>query len=106
MIRTICLSVLLAAGALASLGQSIHAQTVQAVRTSPLAQDAPQVHAMLSGLRIYEILSLMAREHIAGGADLEAQLFPGQGGAGWQFAVSVSWAAAVSSSTAFVRVSG
>ncbi|MBY6200280.1 hypothetical protein KUV65_02820 [Maritalea mobilis] len=58
------------------------AQTMPA--TPPLSERAPELHAMLDALGMYEVLEIMASEAMAGSVQLEADMFPGDGGAAWQ----------------------
>lgn len=92
MIRTVCLSLALSAlaagGGLVTLGQSAQAQEVQAARSITLADEAPEIYRMLDSMGMYDIIALMGTENTRGGSDIEAQLFPGAGGAAWQAAVT------------------
>ncbi|AHM05204.1 hypothetical protein roselon_02917 [Roseibacterium elongatum DSM 19469] len=58
------------------------AQTMPA--EPPLSERAPEVHAMLDALGMYEVIEIMSAEALAGSTDPEAEMFPGQGGAAWQ----------------------
>lgn len=88
MIRIACLSAAITLGAVVSYGQSAHAQDVQVSASSMLADEAPDLHRMLVGMGMYDIITLMGAENTRGGADLEEQLFPGAGGAAWQAMVA------------------
>lgn len=70
---------LLATGLFAVATDEVNAQT----DTAPLAERAPEVVEMLETLRIYEILEVMAREGVDAAETLEADMFPGEGGAAW-----------------------
>lgn len=56
---------------------------VEAVVPAPLSERAPEVAEMLEALRIYDILAVMATEGIEAALNLEADMFPGQGGDSW-----------------------
>lgn len=87
MIRVVILSLSVALGALGCACGGLRAQEVQAVSSPRLAAEAPDLHAILDGLGIYEIIALMGTENTQGGIDVEAQLFPGAGGQAWQATV-------------------
>jgi len=55
----------------------------QAAPGAPLAERAPHVVEMLEALRLYEVLGIMATEGVEAALTLEADLFPGAGGAAW-----------------------
>lgn len=88
MIRIACLTAAIAFGAFVSSSQSAQAQDVQVSAPSMLADEAPELHSMLDGMGMYDIIELMGTENTRGGADLEDQLFPGAGGAAWQAMVT------------------
>lgn len=50
---------------------------------APLSDRAPEVHAMLEAVGVYDVLAIMAQEGVDGALQLEADMFPGQGGAAW-----------------------
>jgi hypothetical protein len=53
-----------------------------------LDERAPQVRALLTEMGLYDLLEVMAAEGIAGGPDMEADMFPGRGGAAWSAVVA------------------
>lgn len=53
-----------------------------------LAETAPELRALLEEIGIYAILEVMAAEGVAGGPTMEADMFPGQGGAAWAAVVA------------------
>ena len=73
-------------GALA-LPVAAPAQSTPSPQTSApaaaLSERAPAVARMLETLRLYDILDVMAAAGVDGALDLEADLFPGNGGAPW-----------------------
>lgn len=71
----------------AVMAQSGEAQVI--VPGSELAQDAPQVHAIVEAMGLYDILQIMSVEQTDAAAQMEADMFPGRGGSAWQ-AVSAS----------------
>ncbi len=56
---------------------------VQAAPSAGLSEERPELYAMLQAMGIYELLTIIGMENIAGATDLEDSLFPGQGGAPW-----------------------
>lgn len=88
MIRTLSLVLPLAVGLLspqAGLAQSATQPggAADVVETAPLSERAPEVAEMLEALRIYDILEVMATEGVEAALNLEADMFPGQGGDTW-----------------------
>lgn len=53
-----------------------------------LSETAPEVRGLLEAMGLYSILEVMAAEGVAGGPDMEAEMFPGQGGAAWSAVVA------------------
>jgi hypothetical protein len=53
-----------------------------------LASRAPELRALLGAMGLYDILAIMATEGREGAPDLEADMFPGQGGAAWMAVVA------------------
>ncbi len=51
--------------------------------------DATRVVALSDLLKIDQVISVMRDEGIAYGTEMEAEMFPGQGGAGWKATVAV-----------------
>lgn len=102
MIRTAYLSAALTGslivGTAVTLGQPAYAQATQAsdmqtldippAHSALLADEAPDLYRMLDGMGMYDIIALMAVENTQGGADIEAQLFPGAGGLAWDATVA------------------
>lgn len=98
MIRIVYLFAALAIGTTATLSQPAQAQDpqapeVQTLDISPapsalLADEAPDLYRMLDGMGMYDIIALMGTENARGGADIEAQLFPGAGGLAWEATVA------------------
>jgi len=67
---------------------------VVAVADTKLPLEAPQgaaeqLAALSDVMRIDAVIEVMRAEGIAYGVDMEAEMFPGQGGAGWQAMVAV-----------------
>lgn len=57
-----------------------------------LAETAPATAALLADMGLYAILDVMAAEGIAAATDLEAEMFPGQGGSAWAAVVASLYA--------------
>lgn len=53
-----------------------------------LAESAPEVRALLEDMGFYAVLEVMAAEGTAGAPDIEADMFPGQGGSAWPAVVA------------------
>ncbi|MDG3039905.1 hypothetical protein [Roseicyclus marinus] len=53
-----------------------------------LAETAPELRTLLTEMGLYDILEVMAAEGIAGGPEMEANMFPGRGGAAWAAVVA------------------
>jgi hypothetical protein len=86
MLRSLTLSLpvaLLLAVGLPATGLAQSAETPQQPVPVTLAERAPAVFEMLEALRLYDILDVIAAAGIEGAMDLEADLFPGMGGAPW-----------------------
>ena len=64
------------------------AQPAQVPPTGGLADTAPELRALLTEMGLYDILEVMAAEGVAGGPEMEADMFPGQGGAAWAAVVA------------------
>ncbi|RMA41434.1 DUF2059 domain-containing protein [Rhodophyticola porphyridii] len=60
----------------------------QVVPNSALARENPDLHALFQAMGLYDVLEIMSIEGIEYGQDLEAEMFPGQGGAAWRAIVS------------------
>lgn len=75
---------LIAMSLLFPIGTAAHAQTTSVAPGSLYATEAPDLYGMFDAMGLYEVLGIMAEEHIQGAETLEAALFPGQGGASWQ----------------------
>lgn len=87
MIRSIILALTLAAplAPQAALAQTAAeaGTAVEIAELAPLSERAPEVAEMLEALRIYDILEVMATEGVEAALNLEADMFPGQGGDTW-----------------------
>lgn len=53
-----------------------------------LASRAPELRALLGAMGLYDILAIMATEGREAAPDIEADMFPGQGGAAWMAVVA------------------
>nr|WP_239025612.1 DUF2059 domain-containing protein [Roseibacterium persicicum] len=53
-----------------------------------LAEAAPELRALFEAMGLYTILEVMATEGLAAGPDLQADMFPGQGGSAWPAVVA------------------
>jgi hypothetical protein len=76
---------------LASLPGAVAAQTAEAPLALPaggLAEAAPAHRALFEAMGLYEILSVMATEGQLAAPDIEADMFPGQGGSAWPAVVA------------------
>jgi hypothetical protein len=60
----------------------------QIAPTTALAETAPELRALLADMGFYQILEVMSAEGIAGGPEMEADMFPGRGGAAWAAVVA------------------
>jgi hypothetical protein len=86
MLRSLTFIVPLALGLAAGLPGASAAQSLPPAETpvpATLAERAPAAHDMLEALRLYDILDVMAASGVEGAMSLEADLFPGMGGAAW-----------------------
>ncbi len=90
---------LLVATAAALPAQTPEPTQVQAEAQAPLvapdaqlAEAAPATAALLADMGLYAILDVMAAEGLAAAADLEAEMFPGQGGSAWAAVVASIYA--------------
>jgi hypothetical protein len=74
----------------AALAQTVEPQTpAQMVPgQTRLAETAPDVHRLFESMGLFDIFAVMAAEGVAGGPELEADMFPGQGGSAWAAVVS------------------
>ena len=93
MIRAACLTLSIALGGVMSFVHSAGAQEggAQEVLAAPsmgLSAEAPALFEMLDAMGMYDILAIMGAENIRGAGDMEAQMFPGAGGAAWQAMVT------------------
>lgn len=75
---------LIALSLFAPLAMPAQAQTSAAAPGSVFVTEAPALYTMFDAMGLYEVLGIMAQEHVQGAEALEASLFPGQGGASWQ----------------------
>ena len=53
-----------------------------------LTETAPELRALFVEMGLYAVFEVMSAEGVAGGADLEADMFPGQGGSAWPAVVA------------------
>jgi hypothetical protein len=74
--------------ALLAAAVPVAAQTAPDGARPPLADRAPEVAEMLETLRIYEVIEVMATEGVQASMTLEADMFPGEGGAAWSAEVN------------------
>ncbi|MEX3015279.1 hypothetical protein [Gymnodinialimonas hymeniacidonis] len=81
MVRAICIALLLSLPAVAAFAQ---AQQASAVSGSTYAVEQPALYEMFEAMGMYEMLPIIAEEHINAAQDMQAGLFPGRGGAAWQ----------------------
>ena len=77
------ISVVLSAIFLAVSAPMTAAQTVQAVPSAGLDERAPALYNLLDAVGIYDVLAMAAVENQQDALSLEADMFPGQGGAAW-----------------------
>jgi len=88
MLRAPFLAITLALPFSLGMPAALVAQTpVQGVQGSVLAQQSPDVFAVMQALQLYDLMAVLSDEGIATATDLEADMFPGQGGAAWQAVV-------------------
>lgn len=59
---------------------------------SALARTAPELHALFEDMGLYSIFEVMSAEGLAGAPDIEADMFPGQGGSAWPAVVASIYA--------------
>jgi hypothetical protein len=93
-VRTVLLLPLLALP-LAALPPTLAAQTAPAtgeaqviLPDTELAEDAPELRDLFIDMGLYRILEVMSAEGIDAAPDLEADMFPGQGGSAWPAVVA------------------
>lgn len=68
----------------AALAQSsANAENAAQAEVVSYARQAPDLHRMLVSMGVYDVLSIMSVENLRGANEVEEQLFPGMGGAGW-----------------------
>ena len=91
MSQIVLLSLALSGGAVVQVvAQATPAPTLEA-QVPPqggLAETAPELRALLEDMGLYAILEVMAAEGVAGAPDMEADMFPGRGGAAWAAVVT------------------
>jgi len=83
----------IAVTALGPLPQPVHAQSgsgeAQLIDPqSGFAETAPELHALFDSMGLYDILGVMSAEGLASAPDIEADMFPGQGGSAWPAVVA------------------
>lgn len=86
MLRSLTFLLPVAFGLAVGLPGAAAAQSAETPETPvqvTLAERAPDVADMLEALRLYDILDVMAAAGVEGAMNLEADLFPGMGGAAW-----------------------
>lgn len=77
--------------AVLSLTSTAPAQTGEAqiiIPDSHLSEAAPDVRALFEDMGLYEILQIMSAEGLESATTMEADMFPGQGGAAWAAVVA------------------
>lgn len=78
----------------AAPAQSTQGGEVQLVLPdTPLAEEAPELRALFSDIGLYRVIEIMSAEGLDGAADIEADMFPGQGGSAWPAVVANIYAA-------------
>lgn len=70
-------------GAVPAQTTAPQAQAPLVAPDSRLADVAPATAQLLTAMGLYDILDVMAAEGLAAATDLEADMFPGQGGSAW-----------------------
>ncbi len=88
MLRAVLLAAPLALTPLAptALAQSREAQVI--LPESQLATEHPALYDLFEGMGLYEVLHVMSLEGIEAADQMEADMFPGQGGAAWPAVVA------------------
>ncbi len=81
MIRATCLALSLLVPA---FGADAQIQPASSVPGSIFAVEEPELFAMFEAMGMYEMLPIMAEEHVMGAEAMQAGLFPGRGGEAWQ----------------------
>lgn len=89
------LVLVLAAAFAGGTGPAATAQTVEqqlpaqlVPSQTRLAEAAPEVQRLFVSMGLYDIFAVMSAEGVAGGPDIEADMFPGQGGSAWSAVVA------------------
>jgi hypothetical protein len=77
----------LAAGPLPATAQTT-AEAQLVLPDSRLAEDAPELRGVFEAMGVYDIIEVMSAEGIDSAADIEADMFPGQGGSAWPAVVA------------------
>ncbi|MDG4648816.1 hypothetical protein P6F26_10210 [Roseibacterium sp. SDUM158017] len=83
MSRSLILATSIAVALAGAVPVASGAQTMPGASLPPLSERAPHVEEMLEALHLYEVLAIMASEGIEAARTLEADMFPGEGGAAW-----------------------
>ena len=87
----VLLSLALGAGSIAPAVAQTQAPPAAEAQLAPqggLAQTAPELRTLLEDMGLYAILEVMAAEGVAGGPQMEDDMFPGRGGAAWAAVVA------------------
>ncbi|PWK62521.1 hypothetical protein [Roseicyclus mahoneyensis] len=89
------LVLVLAAALAGGTGPAATAQTVEPQLPAQLlpaqarlSESAPELHRLFDSMGLYDIFAVMAAEGVAAGPDIEADMFPGQGGSAWSAVVA------------------
>jgi hypothetical protein len=69
------------------------AEAQQVIPDGRLAAEAPEVQALFEAMGLYSILEVMAAEGNASAAEIETDMFPGQGGSAWRAVVASIYSA-------------
>jgi len=88
MFRAITLALPIAA---MSLSGPTMAQTTEAQVIAPqtqLSRSAPELYSVFAAFGLYDVLEIMSVEGIQSASDMEAEMFPGRGGAAWPAVVA------------------
>ncbi|MEM7721384.1 MAG: DUF2059 domain-containing protein [Pseudomonadota bacterium] len=88
MIRSAVLAVPLAFLAFSPVAQAQSGEAQVIVPSTDLAAEAPEVHALMRAVGLYDILQIMSVEGLDASVQMEADMFPGQGGAAWSAVVA------------------
>ncbi len=86
MLRAVCLAGVVAIAPIAGLAETTPDVPTEAQMPhgSTLAAEDPELFALFHAMGLYDILEIMSIEGVDYAGDLEAEMFPGQGGPAWQ----------------------